>query len=378
MAKVRNEAARRLGYANFWDMQIRLQEHDPEQLLAIFAELDRLTAEPFAKMKRDMDGELARRFKVEPEAIMPWHYDNPFFQAAPPSERVDLDEFYKDKKKEDIVAMAEKFYSDIGLPIDEIVARSDLYEREGKDQHAFCTDIDRAGDVRTLCNIKPTAEWMDTMLHEQGHAVYSVHIDRSLPYNLRDAAHTLTTEGVAMLFGALGKNPTWLVGYAGADPARVKELAEAIREQRRREQLIFARWTLVMLHFEKALYENPDQDLNKLWWDDVERYQLLQRPAVAQRARLGGQAALHDRAGLLPQLHAGRAVRRAVAPRAGPAGRTPGPGRDARLQRPEALRRVPQDQGVPARLALALARVRPKRHRREPHLAVFRRGNPLG
>jgi peptidyl-dipeptidase A len=59
----------------------------------------------------------------------------------------------------------------------------------------------------------------------------------------------------------------------------VKDLAEAIRQQRRREQLIFARWTLVMLHFEKALYENPDQDLNKLWWDDVQRYQLVQRPA---------------------------------------------------------------------------------------------------
>ena len=33
-----------------------------------------------------------------------------------------------------------------------------------------------------------------------------------------------------------------------------------------------------MLRFEKALYENPDQDLNKLWWDLVERYQGLKRP----------------------------------------------------------------------------------------------------
>ena len=42
---------------------------------------------------------------------MPWHYDNPFFQAAPPSEKVDLDEFYKDKTKEDIVTIAEQFYA---------------------------------------------------------------------------------------------------------------------------------------------------------------------------------------------------------------------------------------------------------------------------
>ena len=26
------------------------------------------------------------------------------------------------------------------------------------------------------------------------------------------------------------------------------------------------------------MYDNPDQDLNKLWWDLVEKYQLLKRP----------------------------------------------------------------------------------------------------
>ena len=34
-----------------------------------------------------------------------------------------------------------------------------------------------------------------------------------------------------------------------------------------------------MLRFEKSMYENPDQDLNKLWWDLVEKYQMLKRPA---------------------------------------------------------------------------------------------------
>jgi peptidyl-dipeptidase A len=81
-----------------------------------------------------------------------------------------------------------------------------------------------------------------------------------------------------MLFGALAKTPSWIVAYAGGDASRVNEVSDAILEQRRREQLIFCRWTLVMLHFEKALYENPDQDLNKLWWNYVERFQFLRRP----------------------------------------------------------------------------------------------------
>ncbi len=209
---------------------------------------------------------------------MPWHYDNPFFQQAPPSEKVNLDIFYKDKTKEAIVALGGHFFKDIGIDADDLIAASDFYEREGKDQHAFCISIDRAGDVRMLLNVKPTAEWMDTMLHETGHAVYDKYIARDLPFNLRDAAHILTTEGIAMLSGALAKNPTWLVSYAGADAKQVAELTPALLEQRQREQLIFARWTMVMFNFEKALYEDPDQDLNTLWYDLVERFQLLQRP----------------------------------------------------------------------------------------------------
>ncbi|HYW79363.1 MAG TPA: M2 family metallopeptidase [Thermoguttaceae bacterium] len=279
LAELRNKAAKQLGYANYWELMIHLQEHDPKQLLAIFDELQQVTEEPYTEMKAQLDAELAERFGIPADQMMPWHYDNPFFQAAPPSAAVDLDEFYKQMPKEKIVDLAVTFYDDIGLPIDEIVARSDLYDREGKDQHAFCTDIDRSGDVRTLCNIKPTVNWMDTMLHEQGHAVYSVNIDRSLPFNLRDSAHILTTEGIAMLFGALASNPTWLIGYAGADPDRVAEVEAAILEQRRREQLIFARWAMVMLNFEKSLYEDPHQDLNTLWWDLVEKYQHVNRPA---------------------------------------------------------------------------------------------------
>jgi peptidyl-dipeptidase A len=47
---------------------------------------------------------------------------------------------------------------------------------------------------------------------------------------------------------------------------------------RRDRLLIFSRWCQVMFRFEKELYHDPSQDLNKLWWDLVEKYQLLKRP----------------------------------------------------------------------------------------------------
>ena len=48
---------------------------------------------------------------------------------------------------------------------------------------------------------------------------------------------------------------------------------------RRNRLLIFSRWCQVVFRFEKELYANPDQDLNKLWWDLVEKYQEVKRPA---------------------------------------------------------------------------------------------------
>ena len=278
LAKVRNQAALSLGYANYWEMKIRLQEHDPDMLLALFAELEAETNEPFRAMKAKLDAEQGQRLGLTPEQLMPWHYDNPFFQSPPPSAAVNSDIFYEHMPKEAIVELSKTFFADIGLSMEDLAANSDLYEREGKDQHAFCITMDRGGDVRMLLNIQPTQDWMDTMLHEAGHAVYYKFIDRSLPFNLREASHIFTTEAIAMMFGALGKNPTWLTGYAGADPAKVAAAAPALAEQRQREQLIFARWAMVMFRFEKTLYEDPDQDLNTAWYDLVERLQLLKRP----------------------------------------------------------------------------------------------------
>jgi peptidyl-dipeptidase A len=278
LAKVRNEAARSMGYENFWQMQVRIQEHDPEKLMAVFDELEKLTDEPFTQMKASLDKELAKKFRVKPAQMMPWHYDNPFFQEAPPSAKLDMDDFFKSKTEKEIAEIARVFYGDIGLPIESILARSDLYERPGKDQHAYCITINRGDDTRTLVNLKPTAKWMDTMLHEQGHAVYYGYFDKSLPHNLRDAAHIFTTEGIAMLMGAATKNPTWLVEYAGVPTKAAQKAEPAIAEQRRREQLIFARWSLVMLHFEKALYENPEQDLAGKWYEIVGRFQGLTKP----------------------------------------------------------------------------------------------------
>jgi peptidyl-dipeptidase A len=275
LVKLRNEAAKQLGFKNFHAMTLTLNEQDGTELIKLFDELDELTSKPFTAAKEDIDFRLARRFSIKPEELMPWHYFDPFFQESPAVFDANLDSPYT---KADLLKLARDFYAGIGLPIDRVLAKSDLYEKKGKSPHAFCTDIDREGDVRVLANIVNNEYWMGTMLHELGHSVYSSHnIPAGLPYLLRCESHILTTEGVAMQFERFSKSRAWLakMGVSVENPQAFDDAAVKVQ---RNQLLIFSRWCQVMLRFEKGMYENPQQDLNKLWWDLVEKYQQVKRP----------------------------------------------------------------------------------------------------
>ena len=275
LVKLRNEAATELGFKNFHAMTLTLNEQDGPELIKLFDDLDKLTKEPFTKAKADIDARLAKKLKVEPADLMPWHYSDPFFQESPAVFDANLDTPYT---KADLLKLCATFYSGIGLPIDDVIARSDLYEKKGKSPHAFCSDIDREGDVRVLANIVPNEYWMGTMLHELGHAVYSSkNIPQAVPYLLRAEAHILTTEGVAMQFERFSKSRPWLEKM-GVKVDNGEAFDAAAKKIQQNQLLIFSRWCQVMLRFEKGMYENPKQDLNKLWWELVEQYQQVKKP----------------------------------------------------------------------------------------------------
>src|SRR5262249_45104719 len=276
LVKLRNEAATKLGFKNFHAMMLTLNEQKGDDLIKLFDDLDELTKEPFAAAKAEIDERLAKKCSVQVSELMPWHYHDPFFQESPTVFEANLDAPYD---RADIVKLCQDFYRGIGLPVDDVIARSDLIEKKGKSPHAFCTDINREGDVRVLANIVNNEYWMGTMLHELGHSVYSSkNIPKELPYVLRAESHILTTEGVAMMFERLSKQRAWLEKM-GMAVENGKAFDQTAAKMLRNQLLIFSRWCQVMLRFEKGMYENPEQDLNKLWWDLVEKYQEVKRPS---------------------------------------------------------------------------------------------------
>ena len=275
LVRLRNEAARQLGFKNYYEMSLIAAEQNVDEVVAIFDELKHLTDEPFKKLKSEIDAKLAKKYSIKPEQMRPWHYQDRFFQEAPQIGSVDFDKYFKGKKVDEL---GRTFYSNIGMPVDDILKNSDIYGRKGKYQHAFETDIDRLGDIRVMLSVVDNHSWMSTMLHELGHGVFSKYVRRDLPFILRTQSHIFLTEAIATLMERQASNADWLqvmVGIGDKD----KEMIRAVgQENLRMSALIFCRWEQVMMRFERAMYENPDQDLNKLWWNLVKEYQMVTPP----------------------------------------------------------------------------------------------------
>jgi peptidyl-dipeptidase A len=274
LVRERNAAARELGFENYYVMMLELEELSEDELFRLLGELETGTRPLFEQYMRELGARLSRQFGVPPAGLRPWHMRDPFFQEAPAA-AVDLDPHFAGRSLEDLTA---EFFAAVGLDIRDLLKRSDLYEKPGKCQHAFCMHVDRGPDIRVLCNLRSDEQWMGTMLHEFGHAAYDKHLDPALPYFLRAPAHTLTTEASAMLFGRLSKNAAWLSRYARVPVAEARAAAAACARATRDQLLVQTRWCLVMCHMERELYRDPAQNLDRLWWDLVERFQMMHRP----------------------------------------------------------------------------------------------------
>jgi oligoendopeptidase F len=276
LIKIRNENAKALGFNNYYDMMMELDELSTEQIHSMFRSFKEQSDDLFKDIKSDIDMHLSQKLKVNINEMKPWHYSDLWFQEVPEIDNYEYDAFFKDKE---IIDLVKKTYDSIGLDIADIIERSDLYERKGKNQHAFTISIDTENDVRVLENIKPTVKWAETTLHEFGHAVYDKYINKSLPTVLRGPAHTFTTEAVAMFFGRRARDTEWYGKIAGLDNSTLEQIESRLKKLLKYQLAITARWIIAFVFFERELYKNPErEDLNNLWYDTLRELQFINVP----------------------------------------------------------------------------------------------------
>jgi peptidyl-dipeptidase A len=276
MVRLANRAARAQGFRDAYQRNLVLAEVDEGRLFALLDALERSSDAPFRAAKAELDAVLSERFGRPPAELRPWHYGDPFFQRPPRAAEPDLDGYFKEKDPE---ALANAAIDSIGLDARAILARSDNWPRPGKNQHAFCMSVLPDGsDVRTLNNLTRSHHWTGVLLHELGHAIAAEYADRSLPQRLVLWPNGIIAETESQTIDRIANDPRWLHEVVGIEADRADRLAGDMHQRARLSQLILTRWSLVQAHFERALHVDPDQDLRSLWWDLVERFQMIGRP----------------------------------------------------------------------------------------------------
>jgi len=143
-------------------------------------------------------------------------------------------------------------------------------EKKGKKKnpHAFCIDLTRDGPT---CACSPTSSqndyWMSTIGTVRPFRYSSINIPAKLPYVLRTdkRVRTLLTNEAWRYVREAGKSG----GQAGGDELNVdnRRISTSPGQALRYQLLIFCAGAGHACALRRAMSEDPEPDLHKLWWD---------------------------------------------------------------------------------------------------------------
>jgi oligoendopeptidase F len=194
----------------------------------------------------------------------------------------EINDLLKDAPETTPLDLARRFYSGLGISIDDYHFVMDLYPRPGKNTHAFTMGIvyphvDAKGnvlpepkaDIRFLANLRKPVKWDDisTVIHELGHAVHSAEV--RAPIGLFRGIGLVETEAIAMTFERMAASAefmkTVIESTGKVPPRRIRMILSRQDHATRVEQAMVLLRQVFFSDFEYEMYRNPDADFAQLW-----------------------------------------------------------------------------------------------------------------
>ncbi|SDN47276.1 peptidyl-dipeptidase A [Fictibacillus solisalsi] len=256
----RNKVAREKGYSNFYELKLSTQDLNVKTIKETINHIKSFLDPIYEDLKNTIDEEIMERFNISSEELRPWHYKHPFFQ------------YYENTSTSSSIDLLDiqHFFSKINLDITPLIQNGHFTNSEDKSPTGFCFHIDRQGDIRISVNQNSTFQSLQTVLHELGHGVYEMFINSALPFILKQPSQIFISEAVALLFE---KIPLYSSHFGANDFSKALP-----KETYYQNLLVRLYWTMTLTLFEMQLYENPEQNLNKLWWTLVNDIQKINPP----------------------------------------------------------------------------------------------------
>lgn len=254
-AKMRNEFAGLKGYDNYFEYKL-MEDYDVDSkyLEKLINQVNSGAIDKISSIQEKEYSQLREVFKTD--KLKSYHYglltDNNPVKA--------VNNILENHNIEDISKNA---YKGMGFDIDKFINEGkitlDLYPRKNKNTHGFCFGIDPGRDSRILANLRNDARSLDTLNHELGHCVYDLGISRELPVVDREPSSSAFTEAIAMMMGDLPKRENILKNIIPEDKLIL------FKESLKNDEANFVSKSMLIIDFEKKLYDNPAQDPANLW-----------------------------------------------------------------------------------------------------------------
>ncbi|GEM_PF-4827047 len=275
VVKLRNLLARKAGSPNYYSYQLTRQEINEDELVRLMGQVKEAIKPVYDRLRLKMDLACMKRYGISKEDAR-----LPYFQGGVrfPGILDDVmnfspDGYFAGKDPRPVLKETAQL---IGTNANDIVDKSDLFPRPGKNPWWYLFTLKVPGDIRSFGNIDPNfqhdmGETFGTELHEvMGHGVGYSLVDPNMP-DLFKNLHTIITEADAMMMEDLIYNAHWLKEVLKFDDATVETFLTQGRQYRLAQQLvIFFHNYLLIPDFERELYRMKDDELtlsnvNKLW-----------------------------------------------------------------------------------------------------------------
>ncbi|MDA3817296.1 MAG: hypothetical protein PF486_07960 [Prolixibacteraceae bacterium] len=181
------------------------------------------------------------------------------------------DEWHKTFDKDSMIQTLDDFFAEGGFSIGALNEQSDIWYEKNKINQAFffCADA-TTKDYRIYSNVNPDTYGLKVLLHELGHLIHFKYVSNETPYLLKEPSNIIT-EAVAAYFDSkiyYSSSLRSMIGISSEpslpyyddfiNPARLYRLRNLSRN----------------IMFEKSVFENPEQDFTRLWWNLTQKYML--------------------------------------------------------------------------------------------------------
>jgi oligoendopeptidase F len=252
LIKLRNKHAQELGYKTFVDYSLSQNLIDSSELLKLFEELD----EPTESTIRAVLDEVKQKLCIS--QLEPWDVFYVMDQFVSPP-----DKYFP---KELMLSKIESLVRSLGvnperLPI--LVKQADIPFA------GICFPIKIPTDMRILVNPRDGHRFYKTLFHEYGHALHGCFINQP-SYALKIEVGCFA-EGTARIIEQFTSDYFWLRENTPLSDDETRRFVKAQKALR----LLRIRNFIGTSIFEYKAYEDPDQDLNKLFSEVWAKYMFV-------------------------------------------------------------------------------------------------------